>query len=100
MDEFTLDNGKKVFILGEARLINLAAAEGHPSAIMSMSFCNQALACEYLAQNKGKLKPGVHVLPQEKDDEVARLQLDAMGIKIDSLTEEQEKYLNSWQEGT
>ncbi len=99
MDEFTLDN-KRIYILGEGRLINLAAAEGHPSAIMAMSFCNQAFACEYLAKNKGKLKPGVHVLPPEKDDEVARLQLEAMGVEIDEMTPEQKKYVNSWQEGT
>ncbi len=99
MDEFTLE-GKKIFILGEGRLINLAAAEGHPSAIMSMSFCNQAFACEYLLKNKGKLKAGVHVLPPEKDDEVARLQLEAMGIKIDGMTPEQKKYSQSWREGT
>ncbi len=99
MDEFTLD-GKKVFVLGDGRLINLAAAEGHPSAIMSMSFCNQAFACEYLLKNRGKLAAGVHVLPPEKDDEVARLQLEAMGIKIDEMTSEQKKYSESWQEGT
>ncbi len=99
MDEFTLD-GKQLFILGEARLINLVSAEGHPSAIMAMSFCNQAMACEYLVKNKGKLKPGVHVLPPEKDDEVARLQLEAMGISIDEMTPEQKKYVTSWREGT
>lgn len=100
MDEFTLDNGKRIFILGEGRLINLAAAEGHPSAIMAMSFCNQAFACEYLVQNKGKLKPKVYVLPEEKDDEISRLQLEGMGIKIDEMTEEQKKYSTSWKEGT
>ena len=100
MDEFTLDGGKKIYILGEARLINLSAAEGHPPTIMAMSFINQAYACEYLVQKNGKLKPGVHELPPEKDDEVARLQLEAMGIKIDSLTDEQKKYISSWQEGT
>ncbi|MBI2139838.1 adenosylhomocysteinase [Candidatus Woesearchaeota archaeon] len=100
MDEFTLKDGKKVFILGEGRLINLAAAEGHPSAIMSMSFCNQALACEYLVKNKGKLSPKVHTLPPETDELIARLQLEAMGIAIDSLTGEQEKYLHTWLEGT
>ncbi|MAG15994.1 adenosylhomocysteinase [Candidatus Woesearchaeota archaeon] len=100
MDEYTLANGSKIFILGQARLINLASAEGHPSAIMAMSFCNQAFACEYLVQNKGKLEPKVYVLPKEKDDEVAQLQLEAMGIEFDTLTEEQSKYLNSWQEGT
>ena len=100
MDEFTLENGKRVFILGEARLINLAAGEGHPSSIMAMSFCNQAFACEFLVQNKGKLQPKVYVLPQEKDDEIARLQLKAMNIEIDTLTKEQKSYLESWQEGT
>ena len=99
MDEFTL-NGKKVFVLGDARLINLVAGEGHPSSIMAMSFCNQAFACEYLVQNKGKLEPKVYLLSKEKDDEIAMLQLEAMGIKIDNLTEEQEKYLSSWKEGT
>lgn len=99
MDEYTLE-GKKIFILGEGRLINLAAAEGHPSTIMSMSFCNQAMACEFLVQNKGKLKPQVYPLPKEKDDEIAKLQLEAMGIEIDSLTSEQKKYLESWEEGT
>ena len=86
--------------MGEGRLINLSAAEGHPSAIMSMSFCNQAFACEFLVENKGKLQPNVYVLPAEKDDEVARLQLEAMNIKIDSLTTQQKEYLESWQEGT
>ncbi len=100
MEEFTLGNGKKVFILGDGRLINLAAGEGHPSAIMSMSFCNQAFACEFLVQNKGKLQPKVYVLPPEKDDEIARLQLRAMNIEIDKLTKEQEAYLKNWREGT
>ncbi len=100
MDEYTLDNGRKIFILGQARLVNLSAAEGHPSAIMAMSFCNQALACEHLVKNKGNFKPGVHELPREIDDKIARLQLEAMGIKFDSMTEEQKKYSESWQEGT
>ena len=100
MDEFTLDNGSRVFILGEARLINLAAGEGHPSSIMAMSFCNQAFACEFLVKNKGKLQPKVYVLPSEKDDEIARLQLEAMGIVIDTLTKEQIEYLNTWTEST
>ncbi|MBI2653452.1 adenosylhomocysteinase [Candidatus Woesearchaeota archaeon] len=100
MDEFTLDNGKSVFILGEARLINLAAGEGHPSSIMAMSFCNQAFACEFLVQNKGKLQPKVYALPLEKDDEIARLQLKAMNIEIDTLTKEQDNYLKNWREGT
>ncbi len=100
MEEFTLSSNKKLFILGDARLVNLVAAEGHPSSIMAMSFCNQAFACEYLVKNKGKLEPKVYLLPKEKDDEIARLQLDAMGIQIDSLTGEQKDYLTSWKEGT
>ena len=99
MDEYIVD-GKKLFVLCEGRLVNLAAAEGHPSAIMAMSFCDQAFACEYLVQNQGDLKAGVHVLPAEKDDEVARLQLEAMGITFDSLTPEQKQYSESWKEGT
>jgi adenosylhomocysteinase len=100
MDEYTLDNGKRIFILGEARLVNLAAAEGHPSTIMAMSFCNQAMACEYLVKNKSKLKPRVYTLPPEIDNKIAKLQLEAMGIKIDSMTKEQKKYSESWKEGT
>jgi len=100
MDEYTLGNGKRIFLLGEGRLVNLAAAEGHPSTIMAMSFCNQVFACEFLVENKGKLKPGVYTLSREKDQEVARLQLEAMGIKIDTLTPEQRKYMSSWKEGT
>jgi len=100
MDEYTLKNKRRIFILGDARLINLAAAEGHPSTIMAMSFINQSFACEFLVNNKGKLEPKVYVLPPEKDDEIARLQLDAMGIEIDEMTKEQKKYSESWQEGT
>jgi adenosylhomocysteinase len=99
MDEYVL-NGKKLFILGEGRLVNLAAAEGHPSEVMSTSFCGQALSCEYGAKNKGKLKNEVIQLPAELDDHIAKLQLTAMGIDIDTLTPEQIKYMNSWQEGT
>ncbi len=99
MDEYTLD-GKRLFILGEARLINLAAAEGHPSTIMAMSFINQSFACEFLVKNIGKLSPKVYVLPPEKDDEIARLQLSAMGVEFDEMTAEQKKYSESWQEGT
>ena len=100
MDEFTLANGKRIFVLGEGRLINLVASEGHPSAIMAMSFINQSFACEFLVKNKGKLEPRVYVLPKEKDDEIARLQLEALGIKIDKLTKEQKLYLKTWGEGT
>ncbi len=100
VDEFTLDTGKRLLILGEARLVNLVAGEGHPSEIMSMSFCNQALAVEHLVKNKGKLRPGVHLLPAQVDDAVSRLQLEAMGVSFDNLTDEQTKYLASWREGT
>ncbi len=99
LDEYVV-NGKKVYLCGEGRLVNLAAAEGHPSEVMSTSFCGQALACEYLAKNKGKLKADVIQLPEEIDDTIAGLQLEAMEIEIDELTEEQKKYLSSWQEGT
>jgi adenosylhomocysteinase len=100
LEEVTLDNNKKVFVLGEGRLINLASAEGHPPDVMDMSFANQALAAEYLVQNKGKLKVGVHTIPKELDDMIAALKLESLGIKIDALTEEQKKYLSSWNEGT
>ncbi len=98
--EYRLKNGKAVVVLGEGRLINLAAAEGHPSAVMDMSFANQALACEYLALNQGKLAPGLHSIPAELDKEIARLKLQAMGIQIDTLTSEQIEYINSWTTGT
>ncbi|UKO96174.1 adenosylhomocysteinase [Nostoc sp. UHCC 0870] len=99
-EEYKLTNGKSVVVLGQGRLINLAAAEGHPSAVMDMSFANQALACEYLVKNKGNLAPGLHSIPVEVDQEIARLKLQAMGIYIDSLTPEQIEYINSWQSGT
>ncbi|MEQ8755873.1 MAG: adenosylhomocysteinase [Coleofasciculus sp. G1-WW12-02] len=98
--QYFLKNGKSVIVLGEGRLINLAAAEGHPSAVMDMSFANQALACEYLVQNKGKLEPGLHSIPTEIDKEIGRLKLQAMGISIDTLTTEQVEYMNSWTSGT
>lgn len=100
VEEFTLKNGSKRFVLGEGRLINLAAAEGHPAEVMDMSFANQALAAEWLVQNQGKLEAKVYQLPDEIDRNIARLKLEAMGIKIDTLTAEQKKYLGSWQEGT
>ena len=99
MEEYVL-NGKKIFVLGEGRLINLASAEGHPSEVMSTSFCGQALACEYGAKNKGKLPNQVIQLPEELDTEIASLQLAAMGTEIDKLTKEQADYLDSWEEGT
>jgi adenosylhomocysteinase len=98
--EYKLTNGKSVVVLGQGRLINLAAAEGHPSAVMDMSFANQALAVEYLVKNKGSLAAGLHSIPREVDEEIARLKLQAMGIFIDSLTADQIDYTNSWQSGT
>jgi adenosylhomocysteinase len=98
--EYILPSGKSIVVLGEGRLINLAAAEGHPSAVMDMSFANQALACEYLVKNKGKLEPQVHSIPQEIDQNIAALKLKGMGIEIDTLTAEQEEYINSWTVGT
>ncbi|MDR9405214.1 MAG: adenosylhomocysteinase [Halothece sp. Uz-M2-17] len=99
-EQYVLPNGKSVIVLGEGRLVNLAAAEGHPSAVMDMSFANQAKGSEYLALNKGKLEPGIHSIPREVDREIARLKLNAMGVKIDDLSESQIKYMNSWTEGT
>lgn len=93
--EYKLPNGKSVIVLGEGRLINLSAAEGHPSAVMDMSFANQALACEYLVKNKGKLEPGLYSIPEDVDKDIARLKLEAMGIKIDTLTSAQIEYMNS-----
>jgi adenosylhomocysteinase len=99
-EQYILKTGKSVIVLGEGRLVNLAAAEGHPSAVMDMSFANQALACEYLVKNQGKLEPGLHSIPEEVDKEIARLKLKAMGIEIDTLTAEQQIYINSWTVGT
>ncbi|EFI34682.1 adenosylhomocysteinase [Desulfonatronospira thiodismutans ASO3-1] len=99
MDEYIV-GGKKIFVLGEGRLVNLAAAEGHPSEVMSTSFCGQALACEYGVQNRGKMENKVLQLPVELDDDISGLQLTAMGIEIDELTQEQKDYLDSWEEGT
>jgi adenosylhomocysteinase len=98
--EYKLASGKSIIVLGEGRLVNLAAAEGHPSAVMDMSFANQALACEYLVKNQGKLEPGLHSIPVEVDKEIARLKLQAMGIQIDTLTSDQVEYMNSWTSGT
>lgn len=100
VEEYTLANGHRVVVLGEGRLINLAAAEGHPASVMDMSFANQALSAEFIAKNKGKLAPGVHTLPAEVDYEIAALKLEAMNIKFDVLTEEQKEYLSSWTHGT
>ena len=100
LDEYVMPSGKKVHVLGEGRLVNLAAAEGHPAEVMDMSFANQAMAAEFLVKNKGKLKNKVYVLPKELDQEVASVKLGAMGISIDKLSKEQEEYLSSWTEGT
>ena len=100
VEEYTLINNKKIYLLGEGRLINLVAAEGHPAEIMDMSFANQALAAEYLVKNKGKLKNKVYRLPEKLDKIVASLKLKAMGMGLEKLTKEQKKYLSSWKEGT
>ena len=99
VDEYTLPDGRQIFLLGEGRLINLAAAEGHPASVMDMSFANQALCVEYMVK-EGKAEPGVYPVPREIDTEVGRLKLASMGITIDTLTDEQRKYLASWEEGT
>jgi len=100
VEEHTLTNGRRVYVLGEGRLINLAAAEGHPSSVMDMSFANQALSAEYLAKNVKALKKQVYGVPGDIDREIARLKLAAMGVRIDTLTAEQRKYLSSWEMGT
>jgi len=100
VQSYETKDGRKINILGEGRLINLASAEGHPASVMDMSFANQALAAEYMAKNAAKLEKKVYSVPEEIDNEIARIKLAAMGVKIDVLTEEQVKYLNSWQEGT
>ncbi len=100
LDEYTLADGRRIYVAGEGRLVNLAAAEGHPSAVMDMSFANQALAAEYLLEHGKELKPDVYNVPEELDREIAALKLKAMGIQIDTLTPEQEAYLNEWSMGT
>ena len=101
VEEYALKaNGNRVMVLGEGRLINLAAAEGHPASVMDMSFANQALSVEYLVKKKGELKPGVHLLPKEVDTEIASLKLQALGLAIDTLTAEQLEYISSWETGT
>lgn len=100
VDEYKLADGRKICLLGEGRLINLAAAEGHPAVVMDMSFANQALSAEYMVKNSKKLENKVHVVPPEIDQEIARLKLSSMGVAIDKLTPEQEEYLASWSEGT
>ncbi len=100
VEEYTLKDGRKVFLLAEGRLLNLAAAEGHPAIVMDMSFANQALGSEYIVKNASKMERKVHVLPVELDHEIAEIKLKSMGVEIDELTEEQIKYLSSWESGT
>ncbi|MCA9957397.1 MAG: adenosylhomocysteinase [Anaerolineales bacterium] len=100
VEQFTLKDGRKLNLLGEGRLINLAAAEGHPAAVMDMSFAGQALSAKYILDNKGTLENKVYTVPEEVDQEIARIKLGAMGVTIDTLTPQQVKYLNSWEEGT
>jgi adenosylhomocysteinase len=100
VEEFTFSDGRKLNLLADGRLVNLAAAEGHPASVMDMSFANQALSLEYLLKNAEKLENKVYTIPEAIDIEIARLKLDAMGVRIDVLTEEQKKYLASWEEGT
>jgi adenosylhomocysteinase len=100
VDEYTLKSGRRIAVLGEGRLINLASAEGHPSSVMDMSFANQALSAEYLAKKGKKLAAEVHPVPDDIDREIARLKLKSMGVRIDKLTPAQERYLASWEEGT
>jgi adenosylhomocysteinase len=100
VEQYETKDGRKINILGEGRLINLASAEGHPASVMDMSFANQALAAEFIVKNAEKLEKRVYSVPAEVDAEIARIKLSAMGVKIDELTPEQVKYLNSWEEGT
>ncbi len=100
VEEYTLKDGRRLYLLGEGRLINLAAAEGHPASVMDMSFANQSLSAEYIKNEGDKLEPKVYPVPEEIDKDVARLKLESMGVKIDKLTKEQVKYLSSWEMGT
>ncbi|MBI4297535.1 MAG: adenosylhomocysteinase, partial [Chloroflexi bacterium] len=100
VEEFTLADGRHIYLLGEGRLINLAAAEGHPASVMDMSFANQALSVRYLAERGAKLPHQVHPVPRDIDREVGRLKLKSLGVAIDELTSEQQKYQESWESGT
>ena len=100
IEEYALSDGRRIFLLADGRLVNLAAAQGHPAAVMDMSFANQALAAEYMLTEGRTLEPGVHPVPREIDEQVARLKLETSDIAIDELTEEQSRYLSSWEEGT
>jgi len=100
VDIYTMPSGKEIMLIGEGRLVNLAAAEGHPAMVMDMSFANQALSLEYLVKQGQKLSPQVYGVPKEIDEGIARLKLESLGVKIDKLTKEQDTYLNSWTLGT
>jgi len=100
VDEFQLEDGRRIYLIADGRLVNLAAAEGHPAQVMDMSFANQALSAEFLVANAASLERRVYSVPEEADLEIARLKLATMGIDIDELTDEQAKYLASWDEGT
>jgi adenosylhomocysteinase len=100
VEEYTYADGRKVYLLAEGRLVNLSAAEGHPASVMDMSFANQALGAEYMLQHAKELKPEVYTIPADIDRRIAALKLNAMGIKIDTLTKEQEAYLAAWESGT
>ena len=100
LDEWTLNNGNVIYVLAQGRLVNLVSAEGHPASVMDMSFANQALGIEFVLKNHGKLENKLYTLPQSVDETIARIKLESMGIEIDTLTEEQELYLNSWKSGT
>ena len=100
LEEYVLNNGKSIYVLAEGRLVNLVAAEGHPASVMDMSFANQALGAEFIVKNKGKLENKLYTIPHHVDVEIAKIKLQSMGIEIDTLTDEQQKYLNTWNEGT
>ena len=100
IEEYTLKSGRRIIVIGEGRLVNLVAAEGHPPSVMDMSFANQAMGCEYLLNNNGRLVVAVINIPSELDNNVARLKLETMGVTFDALSADQIKYLNSWEEGT
>jgi adenosylhomocysteinase len=100
VEQYWLPDGRRIHLLGEGRLVNLAAAEGHPASVMDMSFANQALGSAYMLRNADKLEKKVYVIPAEIDQEIARLKLATMGVRIDGLTAEQQKYLTSWESGT
>ena len=100
VEEYALESGKLVFVLGEGRLVNLAAAEGHPPSVMDMSFANQALASEYIVKNHKQFDNQVYTLPKSVDQEIAALKIKSMGMKYDKLKDKQDKYLNSWELGT